>query len=294
MARRRPEHDAQSVRPRPEPLDPGRRDRRDGRRRERGLRPRRDIHCPARDRPRRCRARDEHAVARHRADDRRHQRPALGGSRDRGRLHAREARGHHEPDERAGNDDGARQDACPANPGQPGACHQPEGASGVARGRRGRGRVARLRRDRDDGRRGPLRAVQCAGDPRRLADRPRWRPHAMRGRGSDESAPRLQGPHQLFRNAFRLRDRARVRRRRRHAVVEGVPRRRLREPRRQDTVHVRRRRTCADGLRGRQVDAVPRGAQPARDAGRREPRRPRTARSAASRCRNRCPTDCAR
>ena len=85
-------------------------------------------------------------------------------------------------------------------------------------------------------------------------------------------------------------DRARVRRRRRHAVVEGVPRRRLREPRRQDALHVRRRRAGADGLRGRQVDAVPRGAQP---AGRRGPpgaRARRTVRSAASRCRNRCPT----
>ena len=65
--------------------------------------------------------------------------------------------------------------------------------------------------------------------------------------------------------------RAGVRRRRRHAVVEGVPRRRLRQPRRQDALHVRRRRAGAHGPRRRQVDAVPRGAQPAGDAGSRKP-----------------------
>ena len=170
-----------------------------------------------------------------------------------------------------------------------------QGASGVARRRRGRGRAARLRRDRDDGRRGALRAVQCAGDPGRLADRARRRPHAVRGRGGDEPAPRLQGPDQLFRDALRLRapsapsSTATTRRGRRRSSALG-----LREPRRQDAIHVRRRRAGADGPRGRQVDALPRGAQPAGDAGRREPGRRRTARSAASRCRNRCPTDCAR
>ena len=53
-----------------------------------------------------------------------------------------------------------------------------------------------------------------------------------------------------------------VRRRRRHAVVEGVPRLRVRLARRQGALHLRRRLRGADGRVGGQVDALPRGALP--------------------------------
>ena len=53
-----------------------------------------------------------------------------------------------------------------------------------------------------------------------------------------------------------------VRRRRRHALVEGVPRLRVRLARRQGALHLRRRLRGADGRVGGQVDALPRGALP--------------------------------
>ena len=65
--------------------------------------------------------------------------------------------------------------------------------------------------------------------------------------------------------------RARLRRRRRHALVQDVPGRGLCQPRRQDPLHLRRRRAGADGARAGQVDALPRSAQPAGDTGRRQP-----------------------
>ena len=77
------------------------------------------------------------------------------------------------------------------------------------------------------------------------------------------------GPRHLRRDAVRLRHRAGVRRRRRHAVVEGVPRLRLRLARRQGALHLRRRLGGADGPRGGQVDALPRGALPRGDPRRR-------------------------
>ena len=80
-----------------------------------------------------------------------------------------------------------------------------------------------------------------------------------------------------------------VRRRRRHAVVEGVPRLGVRVARRQGALHVRRRLRGADGRVGGQVDALPRGALPRRSCARPARRACRTARSRASRSRSRVP-----
>ena len=119
----------------------------------------------------------------------------------------------------------AEEAARAARPRQPGARHEPQGEPGAARGRRRRGRAARLRRDRDDGRRRALRAAQRARAPRRLADRPPGRDDAVRGRGAPQPRARDPRPRHVRRDALRVRHRAGVRRRRRHALVEGVPRR---------------------------------------------------------------------
>ena len=95
------------------------------------------------------------------------------------------------------------------------------------------------------------------------------------------------------RDAVGLRHRARLRRWRRHAVVEGLPGVGL------CSRGVKIRFTSGTGsealmghARG-QVDALSRSALPAGRRGRRQPGRRRTARSPASRCPNRCPAACA-
>ena len=87
------------------------------------------------------------------------------------------------------------------------------------------------------------------------------------------------GARHLRGDALRLRNRARLRRRRRHALVEGVPRVRVRLARRQGALHVGRGLRGADGTRAGQVDALPRGALPRRRSARPARRASRTARS---------------
>ena len=120
--------------------------------------------------------------------------------------------------QRGRDDDGAPEDARPPHARQPGPRHQPQGEPRAAGRRRGRGRGARLRRTRDHGRawRAMRRSTRMA-DPDRFADRPRHRAHAMRGGGIARPAPGPAGPDHLRRNAFRVRHRAGLPRRRRHA-----------------------------------------------------------------------------
>ncbi len=99
-------------------------------------------------------------------------------------------------------------------------------------------------------------------DPRRRADGPAGRAHAMRGRGAAQSAARHSRARHVCRDPVRLRDRGRLRRRRRHAVVEDVPRLGVRVTRDQGAVHLGRRLRGVDGRVGGEVDALPRGALP--------------------------------
>ena len=75
----------------------------------------------------------------------------------------------------------------------------------------------------------------------------------------------------LFRDAVRLCHRARLYRRRRHAVVKDIPGCGLCQPWRQDALHIGRRRAGADGPRPGQVHALPGSAQPAGHEGCRQP-----------------------
>ena len=102
--------------------------------------------------------------------------------------------------------------------------------------------------------------LERARAPRRLADRPAGRDDAVRGRGAAEPRARDPRPRHLRRDALGLRHRAGVRRRRRHALVEGVPRVGVRVARGQGALHVGHRLRGADGPRRRAVDALPRGA----------------------------------
>ena len=94
------------------------------------------------------------------------------------------------------------------HPGQPGSCHQPQGASGPAGRRRCRGCAARLCRGRNDHRRAALCCLQRPGHSGRLADRARRRADPVRRRGSGQPAPGLQGTDELLRDTVRLRHRA--------------------------------------------------------------------------------------
>ena len=125
---------------------------------------------------------------------------------------------------------------------------------------------ARLRRDRDDGRRRPLRAAERDLAPGRLADGPARRDDAVRGRGAAQPRAGDPRPRHVRRDALGLRHRAGLRRRRRHALVEGVPRRRLRLARRQGALHLGHGLRGADGPRAGPLDALPRGALPRRGA----------------------------
>ena len=193
-------------------------------RREAGLGRARPLRRPLRARPRRrrrgggARRRGDRAAARRRRRAARRARSPLA------RPDAGAARAGHRAARSGRADVRAEEAARAADAGEPGARHEPEGEPGAARRRRGRGGGARLRRDRDDGRRLALRAAERDRDPRRLADRPAGRDDAVRGRGAAEPAARDPGPRHLRRDAVRVRHRAGVRRRRRHAVVEGVPR----------------------------------------------------------------------
>ncbi len=89
---------------------------------------------------------------------------------------------------------------------------------------------------------------------------PAGRDDAVRGRGAPQPRARDPGPRDLRGDALGLRHRGGLRRRRRHALVEGVPRRRLRVARRQGALHLGHRLRGADGRRRGQVDALPRVA----------------------------------
>ena len=208
--------------------------------RPRGLRLRRDrpLRRRARARPRGRGRGDGARRPRARADARRRRRAAAGARAPRARPDAGEARARDRA-ARPGRADARAQEAPRAPlPLEPGARHEPEGEPGAARGGRGRGRRARLRRDRDDRRRRALRAAERDRAPGRLADRPARRDDPVRGRGAAQ--PRAGDPRSrhLRRDAVGLRHRAGLRGRRRHALVEGVPRRGLRLARRQGALHL--------------------------------------------------------
>ena len=103
----------------------------------------------------------------------------------------------------------------------------------------------------------------------------------------------VRGLVSLCGDAVRLRHRGGVRRRRRHAVVEGAPRRRVRVARGEGPVHVRHRLRGADGRGAGVLDALPRGAMRVRRAGGRLAGR-RTAPSRAWRSCSPCPAARAR
>ena len=147
-------------------------------------------------------------------------------------------------------------------PAQPGARDEPQGEPGAPRRRRGRGGAARLRRDGDDGRRRALRAAERDRAPRRIADRTPRSDDAVRGRGAAQPRARDPRPRDLRGDALGVRHRAGLRRRRRHAVVEGVPGRGVRVARREGALHVRHRLGGAHGLRAGALDALPRGSLP--------------------------------
>ena len=83
---------------------------------------------------------------------------------------------------------------------------------------------------------------------------------------SSEEAEELQigmaRLHLLCRDRLGLRHRRRLHRRRRHALVEGLPRRRLCLARHQDALHLRRRLRTPDGLPPEEVAALSRGPLP--------------------------------
>ena len=186
--------------------------------------------------------------------------PAVAGP------HAGEARARHRPARPGRADAGAEEAPRAASSGQSGARDESQGEPGASRRRCGRGRATRLRRDGDDGRRRAVRAAERDRSPRRLADRPTRCHDAVRGRGAAKPRARDSRSRHLRRDALRLRHRARLRRRRRHAVVEGVPRCGLRVARREGALHLGHRLGGTDGIRAGPLDALSRGALPRRRA----------------------------
>ena len=117
---------------------------------------------------------------------------------------------------------------------------------------------------------------------------------AVRPGGGHRARARHARDHELRRDDLGLRHRAGLRRRRRHAVVEGVPGLGLRLARHQDALHLGHRLRGPDGQRAGQVDALPGDPLHPDREGRRRPRASRTARSPASGCPGRCPPGSAR
>ena len=202
-----------------------------------------------------------------RAAARRRRRSARGARAAGARPDPGQARASDRPARPGGADVRAQEAARAPGAGQPGARDEPQGEPGAARRRRRRGRPAWLRRDRDDGRRRPLRAAQRARAARRLPDRAAGGDDAVRRGGASQPRARHPRPRHLRGDALGVRDRVGVRRRRRHAVVEGVPRRRVRVARREGAVHVGHRLGGADGVGAGLLDALPRGALRLRGAG---------------------------
>ena len=172
------------------------------------------------------------------------------------RPHAGQARARRRP-ARPGRDDvRAQAPARPARARQPGARDEPQGEPRAARRRRGRGGAARLRRDarRRSGvsRYAPLNAMALLVGSQTGRS---GRDDAVRGRGAAQPAARDPGPRDLRRDALGLRHRQGLRRRRRHALVEGVPGLGLRQPRRQGALHLGHRLGGADGPQRGLLDA---------------------------------------
>ena len=210
----------------------------DGRAPRRGLRRHRPLRRALRPRPRRRRGGGGALRRGDRAPARRRRRPARRPRAAVARPDAGTARARRLAPRPGRADVRAEEAARAAGSGQPGARHEPEGEPGPAGRRRRRGGRARLRRGRDHRRRLALRAAERDRDPGRLADRPARGDDAVRGRGAAQPPARDPGARHLRGDAVGVRDRAGVRGRRRHAVVEGVPRLGVRLARREGAVHV--------------------------------------------------------
>ena len=178
----------------------------------------------------------------------RHERAAREAGAACARHDAGEARRGRIAAQRAGDRLRLFEDAGAQDARQPGACHQRQGRSAAARRRRRDRRRLRLRRDRDDDAGVAQRLVQRGGLRGRRRGRPLGDAVPVLQRGSRGAAHRHGRLHLLRRDRLRLRHREILHRRRRHAMVEGLPRRRLRLARRQDALHVGRRLRAADGL----------------------------------------------
>ena len=103
--------------------------------------------------------------------------------------------------------------------------------------------------------------------------------HPVRRRGASQPPARHPGPDDLLGDALRVRHGAVLRRRRRHALVEGVPRLRVRIARDQGALHVRRRLRGADGPRARAARCSTSRPAVSRPSGRAARRESRTAAS---------------
>ena len=133
-----------------------------------------------------------------------------------------------------------------------------------------------------------------AGAPRRRPGRRRRRAHPVLRRGAHRARARHAGAHDVRRDGVRLRDGAGLRRRRRHAVVEGVPRLLLRLARPEDALHLRLGGRGPHGRERGQVDALPRGPLHRGHQGGRRPGRPERRHRRRQRDRLRARTGCAR
>ena len=85
---------------------------------------------------------------------------------------------------------------------------------------------------------------------------------AVLGRGGRGAAPGPGRLHLLHRDRLGLRHRGRLHRRRRHALVQGLPGRGLCQPRPQGALHLRRRQRAADGHPRAKVVPLSRGTLP--------------------------------
>ena len=112
--------------------------------------------------------------------------------------------------ERAGDDDGGHETACPQAARQPVPRHQRRRQPRADCRRLRRGRAARFRRAGNHRRCGPLRPVQRAGAAGRRPDGPSRHPHPVRGRGGHGAAARHARADRLRRNRVRLRHRGGV------------------------------------------------------------------------------------
>ena len=208
----------------------------------------RRLHRGASSRPRRGRRGDGDGPGRGRAHAGRHQRAARKARAAGARHDAGQAGLGRVADVVAGDHLRLFEDAAAPDARQPGACHECQGRSAATRRGCGRRRGARLRRDRDD----DAGRVQLLGQRDRLrgrrVGRARRRAVPVLDRGGGGAAHRHGRLHLLCRDRVGLRHRGRLRRRRRHALVEGLPDRGLCLARDQGALHLGRLGGTADGL----------------------------------------------